>query len=172
MEKAQQLYKVAIQRFESDDWKEAIRVGRQVTKLQPRSARPYSVIARSYQELGRWKMAERFYRQSLLSSKHPGTGCYSVGYLIVRDGTGAGDYFLHKNGLGQPDLYENVTPVTRNGYLTDLLTERAVNYVKRRRRGPFFLSLHYTAPHWPWQGLERLTSEFEKWNEQMLPRRT
>ncbi|HZI59199.1 MAG TPA: sulfatase-like hydrolase/transferase [Pyrinomonadaceae bacterium] len=65
---------------------------------------------------------------------------------------GAGDYFLHKNGLGQPDLYENVTPVTRNGYLTDLLTERAVNFVKKRRRAPFFLSLHYTAPHWPWQG--------------------
>ncbi len=65
---------------------------------------------------------------------------------------GAGDYFLHKNGLGQPDLYENLTPVERNGYLTDLLTERAVNYVKKRRSAPFFLSLHYTAPHWPWQG--------------------
>jgi len=65
---------------------------------------------------------------------------------------GAGDYFLHKNGLGQPDLYENLTPVERNGYLTDLLTERAVNYVKKTRSAPFFLSLHYTAPHWPWQG--------------------
>ena len=66
--------------------------------------------------------------------------------------SGAGDYFLHKNGLGQPDLYENLTPVERNGYLTDLLTERAVSYVKKRRSAPFFLSLHYTAPHWPWQG--------------------
>jgi len=65
---------------------------------------------------------------------------------------GAGDYFLHKNGLGQPDLYENLTPVARNGYLTDLLTERAVSYVKKPRSAPFFLSLHYTAPHWPWQG--------------------
>jgi len=65
---------------------------------------------------------------------------------------GAGDYFLHKNGLGQPDLYENLTPVERNGYLTDLLTERAVNYMKKSRSAPFFLSLHYTAPHWPWQG--------------------
>jgi len=64
---------------------------------------------------------------------------------------GAGDYFLHKNGLGQPDLYENLTPVERNGYLTNLLTERALNYVKKRRSAPFFLSLHYTAPHWPWQ---------------------
>jgi arylsulfatase A-like enzyme len=65
---------------------------------------------------------------------------------------GAGDYFLHKNGLGQPDLYENLTPVGRNGYLTNLLTERAVNFIKKRRGSPFFLSLHYTAPHWPWQG--------------------
>ena len=65
---------------------------------------------------------------------------------------GAGDYFLHKNGLGQPDLYENETPVVRNGYLTDLLTERAVTYVSKHRQAPFFLSLHYTAPHWPWQG--------------------
>ena len=66
--------------------------------------------------------------------------------------SGAGDYFLHKNGLGQPDLFENTTPVTRNGYLTELLTERAVKYVTKRRPAPFFLSLHYTAPHWPWQG--------------------
>jgi len=65
---------------------------------------------------------------------------------------GAGDYYLHKNGLGQPDLYENLTPVDQHGYLTDLLTERAVNYVKKSRSAPFFLSLHYTAPHWPWQG--------------------
>jgi len=64
---------------------------------------------------------------------------------------GASDYHLHKNGLGQPDLYENLTPVERNGYLTDLLTDRAVEYIKRRRSAPFYLSLHYTAPHWPWQ---------------------
>ena len=64
---------------------------------------------------------------------------------------GAADYHLHKNGLGEPDLYENLTPVERTGYLTDLLTARAVDYIKRRRTTPFYLSLHYTAPHWPWQ---------------------
>lgn len=50
---------------------------------------------------------------------------------------GASDYHLHKNGLGQPDLYENLTPVERNGYLTDLLTDRAVDYIRRRRTAPF-----------------------------------
>jgi arylsulfatase A-like enzyme len=64
---------------------------------------------------------------------------------------GAGDYHLHKTGMGQPDLYENLRPVERKGYLTDLLTERAVEYIARRRTAPFYLSLHYTAPHWPWQ---------------------
>ncbi len=64
---------------------------------------------------------------------------------------GAADYHQHKNGLGQPDLYENLTPVERHGYLTDLLTDAAVKYVSRRRAAPFYLSLHYTAPHWPWQ---------------------
>jgi arylsulfatase A-like enzyme len=65
--------------------------------------------------------------------------------------SGAADYYQHKNGLGEPDLYENLTPVERNGYLTDLLTETAVKYISRRRTAPFYLSLHYTAPHWPWQ---------------------
>lgn len=64
---------------------------------------------------------------------------------------GAADYHLHKNGLGEPDLYENLTPVERHGYLTDLFTDRAVKYIRRRRPSPFYLSLHYTAPHWPWQ---------------------
>jgi len=37
--------------------------------------------------------------------------------------------------------------------MTELITERAVEYLKRQRRGaPFFLSLNYTAPHWPWEG--------------------
>src|SRR4030095_8548372 len=37
--------------------------------------------------------------------------------------------------------------------MTDLITERAVEYLRRQRRdAPFFLSLNYTAPHWPWEG--------------------
>ena len=65
--------------------------------------------------------------------------------------SGAADYHEHKNGLGEPDLFENLKPVQQNGYLTDLLTDRAVKYITRRRTVPFYLSLHYTAPHWPWQ---------------------
>ena len=38
-------------------------------------------------------------------------------------------------------------------YLTDLLSQRAVAHVQRmaQQETPFFVSLHYTAPHWPWE---------------------
>ncbi len=60
------------------------------------------------------------------------------------------DYFSHQQD-GRLDLYENLQPVERDGYLTDLLADRAAEIVSRRRAQPFYLSLHFTAPHWPWQ---------------------
>lgn len=64
--------------------------------------------------------------------------------------SGGVDYYSHTDGDGAPDLWENDMPIERQGYLTDLLTERAIEYVSRQRRAPFFLSLQYNAPHWPW----------------------
>ena len=66
--------------------------------------------------------------------------------------SGAADFFTHKDGYGESDLYEDLVPVERVGYITDLLTEHAVEFITRRRSRPFYLSLHYTAPHWPWEG--------------------
>ena len=68
--------------------------------------------------------------------------------------SGAADFFTHKDMRGDPDLYEGKVPVERIGYTTELLTQRAVEYISARRAAtsPFYLSLHYTAPHWPWEG--------------------
>ena len=70
--------------------------------------------------------------------------------------SGALDYFTHiAPDAGEPalpDLWENDRRVAADGYLTDLFTERAVEFVSRRRTRPFYLSLHYTAPHAPWEG--------------------
>jgi arylsulfatase A-like enzyme len=68
---------------------------------------------------------------------------------------GAIDYFTHKTGVG-PDakdgLFEGEVPVNKVGYYTDLIADRAVAYVKQQSEArPFFLSLHFTAPHWPWE---------------------
>src|SRR6202030_172344 len=61
-------------------------------------------------------------------------------------------YYTHKGEGGEPDLYEGESPVEREGYATDLLSERALAYVEAAGRSPrpYFLSLHYNAPHWPW----------------------
>lgn len=73
--------------------------------------------------------------------------------------SGAADYFTHQSAdgaavgtRGGEDLWENLTPIQRTGYLTDLLTDRAVEYIGRKHARPFYLSLHYTAPHAPWEG--------------------
>jgi arylsulfatase A-like enzyme len=77
--------------------------------------------------------------------------------------SGAVDYFTHRASDapggnlaegGGADLWQNLTPIERVGYLTDLLTDKAVEFITRRRTKPFFLSLQYTAPHSPWEGPE------------------
>lgn len=69
---------------------------------------------------------------------------------------GAIDYFTHKPGVGphvKEDLYEGEVPVQQIGYYTDLLGARAVEHIRVQSADkPFLLSLHYTAPHWPWEG--------------------
>ena len=69
--------------------------------------------------------------------------------------TGALDYFTHHGGEG-PDLWDGDTPIERIGYLTDLLADRAIAQLGEFARGdrPFLLSLHFSAPHWPWEGPE------------------
>ncbi len=67
--------------------------------------------------------------------------------------SGGLDYFTHRDSAGAHDLWEGEREITRTGYLTDLITERAVDYLRRAKQ-PFLLSLHYTAPHWPWETRE------------------
>jgi len=70
--------------------------------------------------------------------------------------SGGVDYFTHCSNNGTHDLYLGDAEHAEEGYLTDLLSQRSVDYVRRmaepsREGQPFFLSLHYTAPHWPWE---------------------
>ena len=78
------------------------------------------------------------------------------------------DYWSHDfldpvaPGPRKPDLFENETPVAVEGYATDLFSDRACDFIRRNAAQPFLLSLHYNAPHWPWQtrndrGTPRLT---------------
>src|SRR6266851_2076599 len=72
---------------------------------------------------------------------------------------GAADYFNHgpdasRSGTEAYQLHEQEVPVERHGYMTNLLGDRAVQVIEgyARSKDPFLLSLHFTAPHWPWEG--------------------
>lgn len=82
---------------------------------------------------------------------------YFFGYM-----SGGIDYFAHTDPNGEPDLFENETTIEKNGYLTDLFTDKAVEFISGKHEKPFFLSLNYNAPHWPWEGPEDSSSGF--WN--------
>jgi arylsulfatase A-like enzyme len=61
------------------------------------------------------------------------------------------DMYSHKYRTGSLDLWENGKPVEKTGYLTDLLTDRAVTFIEKSAAEPFFLYLAYNAVHWPFQ---------------------
>ena len=61
------------------------------------------------------------------------------------------DYISHTGRRGQGDLYENETAVKKEGYLTDIWMEKAVEIIKTKHDKPFFLSIMFNAPHWPIQ---------------------
>ncbi len=98
------------------------------------------------------------YRTALIGKWHLG---YPPNFGPLRSGyeesfgplSGGVDYFTHCDSSGNHDLCFGDEEQHHEGYLTDLLSRRAVDYVERmaQQQAPFFLSLHYTAPHWPWE---------------------
>ena len=88
--------------------------------------------------VGKWHLG-------LLPSYGPLKSGYDHFYGIRK---GAADYYTHSN-----DLWDDDVRVDQVGYLTDLLGSHAVNVVNGYAQSgqPFLLSLHFTAPHWPWE---------------------
>jgi arylsulfatase A-like enzyme len=113
--------------------------------LPPEHPTPASLLkAAGYQTalIGKWHLG-------YLPEYGPISHGFDEFYGILSGGV---DYFSHRAPSGKLDLHEGNVTVDRAGYLTDLLTDRAVQYIHRQRVQPFYLALHYTAPHWPWEG--------------------
>ncbi len=65
---------------------------------------------------------------------------------------GAVDYYRHGSNQ-RDDLWDDDVEVHQMGYLTELLGSRAVDVVNGYAKSgrPFLMSLHFNAPHWPWE---------------------
>jgi arylsulfatase A-like enzyme len=92
--------------------------------------------------------------------KLPDYGPHQSGYEEFYGFRGGSlDYFTHKTGNlpdSEVDFWDNETPIKETGYLTDLLGQRTVKAIETYAKSdkPFFISLHFSAPHWPWEGPE------------------
>ena len=64
------------------------------------------------------------------------------------------DYFQHTKA--STDLWDDDRRAPEPGYMTDLIGQRSIGLIDRfaREGRPFFLSVHFNAPHWPWEGPE------------------
>jgi len=106
----------------------------------------------------------RGYRNALVGKWHLGSmpefGPLKSGYdRFFGIYEGAAGYFSHNLQIGnvvRGGLVEGETPIERHGYLTDLLADRAIEELEHASKDevPLFMSLHFTAPHWPWEGPE------------------
>lgn len=98
------------------------------------------------------------YGTSLISKWHlgflPKFGPLKSGYdHFFGFRSGAVDYYSHNNGGKKHDLWDQDVEVHQVGYLTEQLDGRAVEAVNAYAGSgqPFLMSLHFNAPHWPWE---------------------
>lgn len=104
------------------------------------------------------------YRTALVGKWHVGVppehGPTRYGYdHFFGISTGSADYFGHGAAPADPrggrgGLFFDETAVKREGYLTDVLADEAGRWAKEGGDAPFLLSLHFNAPHFPWEGPE------------------
>lgn len=64
-------------------------------------------------------------------------------------------WYAHQKGGGpyyNAPVYHDGEPATEPGYITDVITDHALSFMDEwtSEPRPFYLSVHYTAPHSPW----------------------
>lgn len=69
-------------------------------------------------------------------------------------------YHNHLTSDGEPGLFRNKEPVIEKGYLTDIFTEEAVQFIDKSANDPFFLYLSYNAGLPPYQAPDMPESEW------------
>ena len=147
----------------------ALMTGRYQYRMRGAAEEPINVKSRGSTTLGMTPehptlpslLLKNGYHTALIGKWHlgypPAFGPLKSGYEeFFGPMAGGVDYFTHCASNGAHDLWFGESEQKEEGYLTDLISERSVDYIQRMASDahtgkPFFLSVHYTAPHWPWE---------------------
>ncbi len=100
---------------------------------------------------------ENGYETGIFGKWHLG---YDVKYNPIHHGfgefygyvSGNVDYISHRDGIGLYDWWHNTDTIKEEGYVTDLITDHALNFMEKNKDKPFLLYLPHEAPHFPFQG--------------------
>jgi arylsulfatase A-like enzyme len=96
------------------------------------------------------------YRTALVGKWHVGSSAtaspnnYGYDHFFGYSGGGTSYYPLAAADPRPDEILQNGSPAAWNGYLTDVLGDEAVRWIGAGGLEPFFLSLHFSAPHAPW----------------------
>ena len=97
-----------------------------------------------------------FYASHSLYSPEGSSGIHDQ--KVKKDFTDAHIWSGQRNGPHA--IYRNCEEIEVSEYLTDMLAEEAINYLKTKKDKPFFLYLSFNAPHTPLQAPVEYMGEF------------
>ncbi|MCH8046803.1 MAG: arylsulfatase [Planctomycetes bacterium] len=75
----------------------------------------------------------------------------------------------HWNNYFSTGLEHNGRPIKTEGYIADVLTDRAIGFIEKHKAGPFFCYVPLNTPHSPWQVPDRY---WDKYKQRGLPDKT
>jgi arylsulfatase A-like enzyme len=148
------------------------RAGLMTGRYPQRFGHEFNLISPAHDDfglpLGEFTMADRLqaagYRTALFGKWHLGSGDKFhpmargfdefFGFL-----GGAHSYLDTQASIGNP-LLDGRKVVAETIYLTDALTDRAVDFIKRQKAQPFFLYLAFNAVHLPLEATDKYLARF------------
>jgi arylsulfatase A-like enzyme len=85
---------------------------------------------------------------------------------------GFDEYFGHTSGhwgeYFNAPLEENGRMIRTQGYIVDVCTDRALDFIDRNKAKPFVCYLPFTTPHSPWAAPAK---DWERWKDRAIPQR-
>ncbi|MGB0775160.1 MAG: sulfatase-like hydrolase/transferase, partial [Akkermansiaceae bacterium] len=134
-------------------------------RYQQRAGVPGVITAKSHRHTGlalkEWTMAEAMkelgYQTAMFGKWHLG---YDPKYNPTKQGfdefkgfvSGNVDYHRHIDQEGHFDWWQQDKLKDDPGYITDLITDYSIDFIRRKKDKPFLLIVNHGAPHYPIQG--------------------